>query len=379
MDFTLTEEQQMLAEGLGKFLSDRYELVPSREAAKVGEGWQPTVWKAFADELGILSATLPASVGGDDGGAEELMVIAEALGHALVIEPFIDSVVLGARLLARIGTEQANAIAQQIGEGQTLTALAVLEDGSGGSLTHLATTARRDGDEWVLDGAKPVVTTAPLADHLIVVARTSGELRDASGVSLFLVPLGDDTPAGLSMKVVRTVDDRRAADITFDGVRLPADALLLEDGLEQLQYAWDEATAAVVSEAVGAMRKVFNDTVEYSKQREQFGQPIGSFQALQHRMVDMLLELEQAVAAQYLAVLSLSGPADERAAAVSAAKATIGRAARFVGQNAVQLHGAMGMTEELAIGHYFRRLTVIEHEYGSADAHIARFNAVTRA
>ncbi|MFM9377336.1 acyl-CoA dehydrogenase family protein [Gordonia sp. VNK21] len=377
MDFTRTDEQQMLAEGLGKYLSDRYDLTASRTAAKVGAGWQPEIWRDFAGELGILGATLPASVGGDDGGPEELMVISEALGHALVIEPFVDSVVLGARLLARIGGEQADELAARIGRGEALTAFAALEDGSGGNPVHQATTARREGDEWVLDGAKAVVTTAPLADQLIVVARVSGEVRDADGVALFLVPLGVDAPEGLTLKEVRTVDDRRAADITLASVRLPASALLTEDAGELIAYAWDEATAVVVSEAVGAMRKVFDDTVEYSKQREQFGQPIGSFQALQHRMVDMLLELEQAVAAQYLATLSLSAPAAERAAAVSAAKVTIGRAARFIGQNSVQLHGAMGMTEELAIGHYFRRLTVIENEFGSADAHIARYRQAT--
>jgi alkylation response protein AidB-like acyl-CoA dehydrogenase len=174
---------------------------------------------------------------------------------------------------------------------------------------------------------------------------------------------------------VRTIDDRRAADLTFTDLRVDADALIGAEGqaLPVLEYAWDEATAAVVSEAVGAMRKVLDDTVEYAKQRQQFGQPIGSFQALQHRMVDMHIELEQAVAAQYYAILTLDAEHAARAAAVSAAKATASRAARFIGQNAVQLHGGMGMTEELAIGHYFRRLTAVEYEFGSADAHLARF------
>jgi alkylation response protein AidB-like acyl-CoA dehydrogenase len=176
----------------------------------------------------------------------------------------------------------------------------------------------------------------------------------------------------------RTIDDRRAADLIFDDVRLPADALIDEDAWESLQRARDEGAAAVCSEAVGAMRRVLADTVDYSKQRQQFGQPIGSFQVLAHRMVDMYMELQQAVSAAYLAVLNLDAEPDVRARAVSAAKATVGRAARFVGQNAVQLHGGMGMTEELAIGHYFKRLTALQFEFGSTDFHRARYATLTR-
>ncbi|MXP20812.1 pimeloyl-CoA dehydrogenase small subunit [Gordonia sp. HNM0687] len=375
MDFTLTPEQQLLRDGLTKFLGARYDLEASREAAKVGAGWQPEIWRSFAEELGVIGACLPESIGGDDGGPEELMVVTEALGHALVVEPFIDTVVLGARLLARTGHPRAIAIGEQIVGGSALTALAAVEDGSGGMLNHVGTRAEKSGDSWIINGAKAVVTTAPLADHLIVTARTSGDTRDGDGVSMFLVDLGDAVPDGLTIHAVRTIDDRRAADLTFTDLRVDADALIGTEGqaLGLLEHAWDEATAAVVSEAVGAMRKVFDDTVEYAKQRQQFGQSIGSFQALQHRMVDMHIELEQAVAAQYYAVLTLDAEPAERATAVSAAKATVSRAARFIGQNAVQLHGGMGMTEELAIGHYFRRLTAVEYEFGSADAHLARF------
>ncbi|MGV9713583.1 acyl-CoA dehydrogenase family protein [Gordonia sp. NPDC003424] len=379
MDFTLTPEQQLLRDGLAKFLDTRYDLNTSRDVAKIGDGWQPEIWRAFADDLGVIGAVLPESVGGADGGPEELMVVTEALGHALVVEPFVDTVVLGARLLARFDDKNALAVAEAIAEGTALTALAALEDTSGGNPGRVSTTAMRADDGWILNGAKAVVTTAPLAQYLLVSARTSGDVADRDGISLFLVDLTDGVPDGLRMEPVRTVDDRRAADITITDLRLPADGLIGTEGeaLDALELAWDEATAAVVSEAVGAMRKVLDDTVEYSKQRQQFGQPIGHFQALQHRMVDMFIELEQSVAAQYLAILTLDAPAPERAAAVSAAKATISRAARFIGQNAVQLHGGMGMTEELAIGHYFRRLTVIEYEFGSADAHLARYGALT--
>jgi alkylation response protein AidB-like acyl-CoA dehydrogenase len=211
--------------------------------------------------------------------------------------------------------------------------------------------------------------SAPLATHLLVTARTPG------GLSLFLV---DADLSSIEAHPYRTVDDRRAADLRFDGV--PA-ILLGEEGQAwpSLAQARDEGAAAICSEAVGCMRKVLADTVEYCKQRQQFGQPIGSFQVLQHRMVDMYMELEQAVAAVYLAVLNLEAEPDARARAVSAAKATIGRAARFIGQQAVQLHGGMGMTEELAIGHYFKRLTALQFEFGSTDFHVARYAELTKA
>ena len=380
MDFSLTKEQELLRDGLTKFLAARYTLEESRAAAKTGIGWQPEIWRSFAEELGILGATLPEEDGGLGGGAVELMIVTEALGQALVVEPFVDTVVIGTGLLRRAGGDRAAEIIGEIVEGNAITAFAALEATSGDNYADVTTTARRDGDEWVLSGSKIVVTSAPLASHLLVTARTSGDQRDADGISLFVVPLGPhNPPAGLDSHSFRTVDDRQAADITFTDLRLPADALLGVEGgaLPSIEYAIDEATAAIASEAVGLMRKVLADTVEYAKQRKQFGQAIGTFQVLQHRMVDMYMEVEQSVAAVYLAILNLDADPVDRALAVSAAKATIARAARFVGQNAVQLHGGMGMTEELAIGHYFRRLTVIEHEFGSADLHIARFAALT--
>ncbi|QUD84325.1 acyl-CoA dehydrogenase family protein [Gordonia polyisoprenivorans] len=381
MDFDLTAEQQLLADGLTRFLDSRYDLTESRKVAKVGDGWQPQIWRAFADELGVIGACLPSTVGGDDGGPEELMVVTEALGRALVVEPFVDTVVLGAGLLARTGHDGALEVARSVTAGETLVATAALEDTSGGRLHHVTTRAEESDGGWVLHGAKAVVTTAPIADQLILTARIAGSDDDRDGIGLFLIPLGDATPAGLTQHEFRTVDDRRAADLTLDGVQVGGDALIARgaDALALLERAWDTATAAVVSEAVGLMRKVLADTVAYTTQRQQFGRPLAGFQALAHRMVDMYIELEQAVAAQYLAILSLDAEPVERAAAVSAAKATISRAARFIGQNSVQLHGGMGMTEELAIGHYFRRLTVIEYEFGSADAHLARVEKLARA
>lgn len=381
MDFTLTKEQELLRDGLAKFLANRYDLATSRASAKTGAGWQPKIWHSFAEELGILGATLPESDGGIGGGPVELMIVTEALGHALVVEPFIDTVVFGAGLLHRGGGERAAAVLEQIIAGDAVTAFAAIEPSSGYNYSDVTTTARKDGDSWIINGSKEVVSSAPLANYLLVTARTDGDRRDTDGISLFLVDFDAFAPAdGLTVQSYRTIDDRQASDVTFTDVRVPADALIGAEGRawDSIDRAVDEATAAVASEAVGLMRKVLTDTVEYAKQRQQFGQAIGSFQALQHRMVDMYMELEQSTAAVYLAVLNLDGDRLDRALAVSAAKATIGRSARFIGQNAVQLHGGMGMTEELAIGHYFKRLTAIEYEFGSADQHIARYAALTR-
>ncbi|MEU8895541.1 acyl-CoA dehydrogenase family protein [Nocardia sp. NPDC048505] len=380
MDFSLSKEQELLRAALAGFLGARYDLELSRKAAKGGAGWQPEVWRGFADELGILGATLPEDVDGMGGGPVELMVIAEELGRALVVEPFIDTVVVGAGLLRRAGG--AEDTLRQIVSGAVRTAFAALEPSSGHTLHDVSTTARRDGDDWILDGTKIVVTSAPIATHLIISARTAGARRDQDGISLFHLAFDPaDPPAGVELHAYRTIDDRPAADLVFTGFRLPGTALLGAEGAgwAAIEPTVDEAIAATCAEAVGAMSKVLADTVEYTKQRQQFGVPISSFQALQHRMVDMHMELEQAIAATYLVIYSLhAGPA-ARARAASAAKVTIARAARFLGQNAVQLHGAMGMTEELAIGHYFKRLTAIESEYGTTDAHLTRYAALTRA
>ena len=373
MDFTLSGEQELLREGLSKFLAARYDLESSRAAAKTGPGWQPDIWRGFAEELGILGATLPESVGGSGGGAAEVMVIAEELGRALVIEPFIDTVIVAGGLLSRAGGVRAAAVLEGIAVGSAVVALAATEADSGDGWDTLSTKAVRDGDGWRISGSKAVVIAAPLATHLLITARVGGD------VALFLIEFdATNPPRGMAVHGYRTIDDRRAADLIFDDVRLPTDALIDEDAWESLQRARDEGAAAVCSEAVGAMRRVLADTVDYSKQRQQFGQPIGSFQVLSHRMVDMYMELQQAVSAAYLAVLNLDAEPEVRARAVSAAKATIGRAARFVGQNAVQLHGGMGMTEELAIGHYFKRLTALQYEFGSTDYHRTRYAKLTR-
>lgn len=372
MDFNLTNEQQLLRDGITKFLAARYHLESSRAAAKTGAGWQPDIWRGFATELGILGATLPEEVGGIGGGPVELMIITEALGHAFVIEPYVDTVVVAGGLLHRAGGEVAKSVLQQIVAGGAVVALAAAEADSADRWQEVSTVAEPDGDGWVLNGSKIMVVGAPLATQLLVTARTPG----VDGISLFIT---DADSAGIEVHPYRTIDDRRAADVTFKDLRLSPEALLGEQGQagQSLARARDDGAAAVCSEAVGCMRKVLADTIEYCKQRQQFGQPIGRFQVLQHRMVDMYMELEQSVAGVYLAILNLEADEATRARAVSASKATAGRAARFIGQQAVQLHGGMGMTEELAIGHYFKRLTAIQYEFGTTDQHIARYAELT--
>jgi alkylation response protein AidB-like acyl-CoA dehydrogenase len=263
---------------------------------------------------------------------------------------------------------------QQIGAGEEVLALAALEAASRYDVASIATTARRDGGAWVLRGTKAVVAAAPWASSLLVAARTGGSRGERQGLSLFLVPC----PApGLSMRGYPTIDGRRAADVTLDRVRLPAEALIGEEGkaIETIEYGIDAAIAAMSAEAVGLLSKLHEDTLEYAKQRRQFGQAIGRFQVLQHRLADMYMEIELARAAAHLATLRLPAPAKERSRAVSAAKVTINKACRMVGQNAVQIHGGMGMTDELAVSHAFRRATAIELELGSTDFHLARYAA----
>jgi alkylation response protein AidB-like acyl-CoA dehydrogenase len=374
MNFSLTEEQRLLTDSIARFLAERYNFEERRRLLARSSGFDASAWQAFATSLGLLGATLPEDV----GGPVETMLIMEALGRALVVEPYLETVVIGGGLLKRVPGERALELLSRIVLGQARLAFAAAEVGARYVLHDVSTTARREGDGWVIEGRKPVVAAAPTATHLLVTARTSAGRRDAQGVSLFLVER--DTP-GLTTRSYRLIDDRPAADLVFEGVRVDSDALLggLDAAMPLIELVVDEATAALCSEAVGGMRQMLHDTVEYTKQRRQFGQPLASFQVLQHRMVDMYMALEQAVSAVYLATLQLDADATTRRKAVSAAKVTIGRSARMIGQNAVQLHGGMGMTDELAIGHYFKRATVIEHEFGNVDFHLARYAAADAA
>ena len=377
MDFTLNDEQRMLQDTVQRYLRDSYDFDTRRARLYENGGRDAKLWNDLAETLGILGAPLPEEAGGMGGGAVETMVVMDALGEALVYEPFLETVVMAGGILKRIESERGAALLEKIAAGQALVSLAVGEPTARYALNDIRTSAKQQGNGWVIDGDKAVVVGAPHADMLIVAARTAGDVHDRDGIALFLV---DPKADGVTLHNYRLVDERPAGDIELRGVAVDGDALLGGEGdaLPLIEKIYDEATAALCAEATGVMRRMLNDTIEYTKQRKQFGQPLASFQALQHRMVDMYMAVEQSTSASYLATLKIDMDATTRAKAVSAAKVAVGKAARFVGQNAVQLHGGMGMTEELAVGHYFKRTTVIEQQFGTVDHHIARYASLTR-
>ncbi len=376
MDFSLSEEQTLLQDSVQRFVQNDYTFESRQKLIAGDPGFSVDNWKQFA-ELGWLGMPFAETDGGFGGGAVETMIMMEALGKGLVVEPFVPTVVLagGALKLAGSAAQKASHLAGII-DGSVLGALAFAEPQSRYNLADVAVTAKADGDGWVLDGAKSVVLNGPSADLLVVSARTGGEQRDRDGVSLFLLP-GDS--AGISRRDYPTVDGLRASEITFDGVKVGADGLLGEagKGLAVLEQVIDEGILAIGAEAVGAMEVAYKATVEYCKTREQFGQPIGQFQVLQHRMVDMFMQHEQSKSLLYMAAMRMDegyGPAAQKA--VSALQVQVGKSGRFVGQQAVQLHGGMGMTDELSVGHYFKRLTTIDTLFGNVDVHLKRFGAL---
>ena len=370
MDFSFSEEQTMLRESVARYLADQYAFEAWRKFSRTGEGRDPRHWKQFA-ELGLLAAPLPEAYGGLGGGAVDAMVIMEEFGKALVVEPYVPTVIIAAAMIARAGSEaQKEEWLAKIAAGETLIAFAFAEPAGRYNLADLRTTAKKQGAGYVLNGHKAVVLGAPWADTLLVTARSAGGEREESGIGVFLV---DKCAKGISARDYPTVDGARASEITFENVALPGEAAIgaPDAAFALIDRACDDAIAAHCAEAVGCMKVLLDATVAYAKTRKQFGQPIGKFQALQHRMVDMFVGAEQSVSAVLMATLKLD-TADRRRA-VSAAKVQIGRAGRFVGQQAIQIHGGMGMTDELNVGHYFKRLTMIDTLYGNVDHHLKRF------
>jgi alkylation response protein AidB-like acyl-CoA dehydrogenase len=367
VDFSFTPEQEMLRESLARYFADTYSFPRRQAMVRSEQGWAPGAWRGLADDLGVLGAGFDPDVGGLGGGAVEHLVVMEEIGRALAIEPYLETAVLGGGLLRRWDSPRAREWIERIVAGEVRLAFAHLEPPARYDLQHITTRATRQPDGWVLDGLKDAVRGAPFATHLLVTARTAGADRDRRGVATFLVAAD---AAGLTLRRYPTVDGSLAADVRLAGVR--ADILGSEDGFDALEVAVDEAIAGLCAEAVGVMRRLLADTVEYTKQRRQFDAPIAANQVLQHRMVDMYMRVEQAVSMTYLATLSLLLRPAQRMRAVSAAKVFVADAARFVGQAAVQLHGGMGMTDELAVSHYFKRATMIESQFGSADHHAHR-------
>ncbi|MGR4865900.1 acyl-CoA dehydrogenase family protein [Caulobacter sp. LARHSG274] len=376
MDFNFSEEQSMLRDTVASFLRDKYDFETRRKIVASDSGWQADYWRAIAEELGILGAPFSEELGGLGGGAVDNMIVMEEFGKALVIEPYLGTVVIGGGFLKHSGYAGAASVIEAIIAGTTTIAFAYAEPQARYTWQDLKTTARKEGAGYVLNGHKAVVVGAPFASHLVVTARTGGGQRDAGGVSVFLV---DKSLKGIVTRDYPTVDGGRASEVYFENVSIPADALIGEEGggLPLVEKVVDEATAAVGAEAVGVLRRLHEGTLDYARQRKQFGTAIGNFQVLQHRMVDMFIEVEQAVSMTYMATLKLDEDDAERAKAVSAAKVRIGRACRFVGQNAIQIHGGMGMTDELAIGHYFKRATIIEGLFGSVDHHLRRYESLS--
>jgi alkylation response protein AidB-like acyl-CoA dehydrogenase len=376
MDFELSEEQRQLSDSVGRYLSDHYDFESRKVITKSDTGASDAVWKQLA-EFGVLAIPFSEEAGGFGGGAVDLMSAMQAIGSALVVEPVLATVLAG-RMIDRAGSaSQKDEILQGVAEGTRRLAFAHVEDGARYRLDVVNATAKKSGDGWVLNGLKRVVVGAPQADLLVVSARTSGASSDAKGISLFVV---DPKAKGVSMTPYRNMDNQRAADVKLDGVQVRGDAIVGAEGgaLPVIEEAVDFATALQCAEAVGAMQFANDTTLEYLKTRKQFGQPIGAFQALQHRMVEMFVTLEQARSMSYLACSKVDTVTDpvERGRCVSAAKIKIADACRQISQESIQLHGGMGMTEEMKVSHTFRRLTMIAQQFGDADHHLARFAAL---
>src|SRR4030081_1273626 len=372
MDFDLSEEQRLLKESVDGLLNDSYDFDARKKYAAGRGGWSRGVWNKFAEQ-GLLGLPFSEDDGGFGAGAVEIMIVMEAMGRALVLEPYLSTVVIGGGFLRHggSGAEEGTDI-PGILDGSKTFGFAQLEKNSRYDLNDVATSAKKKGGAYVIDGEKFVVLNGESADTLIVTARTKGGQRDAGGIGVFLVP-GD--AKGIAKKGYTTQDGLHAADITLTGVEVGADAAIgdPENALPLIERVVDDARIAMCAEAVGAMDESLKSTVEYLKTRTQFAVRIGSFQVLQHRAADMFVAVEQARSMSMFATMAADfDDAKARASAVAAAKVQIGKSAKFVGQQAIQLHGGIGMTQEAKIGHYFKRLTMIENSFGDTDYHLRR-------
>jgi len=371
MDFGLSEEQRLLKESVERLLADRYDFEVRKKFMQSAEGWSRELWRQYA-ELGLLGLPFEEKHGGFGGGPVEIMIVMEAFGRALALEPFVATVLLGGGLVRYAGSNaQKEAILPKVASGELVLAFAHAERQARYDLGDVLTSAKRDGAGYVLEGAKSLVLHGDSADRLVVSARVSGSRKDRDGIALFLV---DAKSQGVSRRGYPTNDGQRAAEIALDGVRVGADAALGEPGkaFPAIERVAHETIAALAAEAVGAMTAMHEMTVDYLRTRKQFGVPIGSFQVLQHKAVDMLVAIEQARSIMFYGTM-MAGEADagERGKAMAAVKAQIGRSGKAVGQIGTQLHGGIGMTMEYKGGHYFKRLAMIDTMFGDADHHLA--------
>ena len=375
MDLSLSVEHSILRDSVERFVRESYPSNKRRNFVDESKGFLQENWQKFS-KLGWLGLNLPEEFGGSGGSAVDTMVVAEALGPGLILEPFLETVVIGSKLI-QVGynEKQKSEFLSNLVRGRLILTFAFAEPQSRYSLSDVQLSAKPNGDQFVLNGKKAVVRHASSADKIIVSARTAGDRRDKRGITLFLV---ERNSPGLSRRDYRLQDDIPASELIFDNVCLRRTAMIgdLDCALPMIELVVDHGIAMVCAEAVGIMSALYTATLQYVKTREQFGQPIGKFQVIKHRMVDMLMACEEARSMAYMATLKLdeSDP-NVRKRAASAAKVSIGKAARFVGQQSIQLHGGMGMTDELDVGHYFKRLTMIDILFGDVDFHLKRYSA----
>jgi alkylation response protein AidB-like acyl-CoA dehydrogenase len=378
MNFEFSEEQQQLRDSVDRYLAEQYSFDRFRAINASQAGWDQAAWAGLA-ELGVLALNVPAAQGGLGFGPLETLAMMGPCGRSLLLEPFLSSAVIATAVLRAYAHDaEAAELLTRMAGGQAISVLAHFERDSRFETQWVTTRAERSQAGYRLDGHKAVVMHAAAADTLLISARTAGNAGDAEGVALFRVP---GSAPGLTLDSYATIDGQRAADVYLKGVEVPVAGRLSAEGsaLAVIEAALDIGLAALCAEAVGVMQALIDATVAYVQNRQQFGVPIGRFQALQHRIADMLIHLEQARSMSYLAALRCTDEnVSERRRALSAAKAVIGQASRFVGQQAVQLHGGMGMTDELVVSHWFKRLTAAELMFGDSDAHLQRYAALTR-
>ena len=375
MDFNFNEEQTLIKRQLEQFIQRDYDWEKRQSLVATELGFSEANWKTFA-ELGWLGISISEEEGGFGGNAIETMIVMEEFGKGLVVEPFLESIVLGAKLIEKAGNnQQCEELLPLVIGGNLHLAIGFSEPQSRFNLADVLTEAKQKGKNFILNGFKSVVMNGPAADKLIISARTSDEQRDQKGITLFII---DTNLKGLSLRNYQTVDGRRASEVSLENITLTESNILgtIGNGYQPLEDTIDSGILAICAEAVGAMEILYKSTVEYSKTREQFGQPIGKFQVLQHRMVDMFMEYEQSKSLLYMATMKHAEKSADAKKSISGLKYQIGKAGKFIGQQAIQIHGGMGVTDELNIGHFFKRLTTIGTIFGNSDFHLKRYSVL---
>ncbi|MGV6802468.1 MAG: acyl-CoA dehydrogenase family protein [bacterium] len=375
MNFDFTDEQEMFREQLARLIREKYDFETRGKIIASEKGYSPEFWMQLA-EMGLLMVAFPEEYDGLGGGAVDIMVVMEEFGKGLVVEPYLPTVILAGGVLSVAGGKAARALLPQIGSGDLIMGLGFAEPYSRFDLHHVETTAEKTSHGYCLNGHKSVVLAAPIADKIIISARTEGANRDPDGISLFVLDKDTD---GITIEDYQTIDGFRAGDVILDNVTVPADALIGEAGagLPILEQVIDEAIVAISAEAMGLCQVMSALTLEYTKERQQFGQAIGKFQISQHKMADMFIYTQEMISMTYMATNKAALSENERRKAASAVKIQLGKSCKFVGETAIQLHGGMGITEEMQIGHYFMHATMLENMFGNMDYHYRRYEQVS--